>query len=66
MHDVLVEADYEPLASNPRMLHWSHNTHWARDHMVQDGRLKQGSPYGIWEISEAGRAYLAKHNNGAT
>lgn len=66
MRHVLVEADYEPLASNPNMLHWNNNAQWARDHMVRDGLLKKGSPHGIWEISGAGRAYLAKHNNGST
>jgi hypothetical protein len=66
MRHVLVEADYEPLASNPNMLHWDNNAQWARDHMVRDGLLKKGSPHGIWEISEAGRAYLTKNSNGST
>jgi restriction system protein len=66
MHHVLVEADYEPLASNPNMLHWDNNAQWARDYMVRDGRLKKGSPHGIWEISEAGQAYVANRHNGTT
>jgi hypothetical protein len=28
--------------------------------MVEDGRMKNNSPNGIWEISEAGRLWLTK------
>jgi hypothetical protein len=35
-------------------------TRWARQRMVEDGRMKSSSPSGIWEISDAGRLWLGK------
>ena len=33
---------------------WQNNTKWERFQMTQDGALRQGSPRGIWELSEDG------------
>jgi restriction system protein len=53
--DKLLQGDYELVWtgkgrkwSEPR---WRNNVRWARKVMVNDGRLKSNSPYGIWELS---------------
>ncbi len=59
MKGVLKTVDYEPLASDPEMPRWRNTAQWARHSMVKEGLLKQNSPYGVWEITEAGRKALA-------
>jgi restriction system protein len=58
MQGVLREVDYQPLASDPDLPRWRNSAQWARNSMVQEGLLKNDSPRGIWEISEAGRQSL--------
>jgi hypothetical protein len=53
----LKDVDYEPLPSSG-MLRWRNTTQWARNAMVNEGLMKDDSPRGVWEIDEAGRAYL--------
>lgn len=55
----LSEADYQNLPSTPNSTRWYNTAQWARNTMVQEGLLRNDSPRGTWEISEAGRAYLA-------
>ena len=58
MKGTLKEVDYEKLSSNtPR---WRNTAQWARNSMAKEGLLKQDSPWGVWEITEAGRAALSK------
>jgi restriction endonuclease Mrr len=65
VHDLiahrLTEADCEPLESDPLMTRWYKSANWARFEMVRQGLLKRDSPRGVWEITEAGRAYLREH-----
>ncbi|MCL6624358.1 MAG: winged helix-turn-helix domain-containing protein, partial [Fimbriimonadales bacterium] len=56
----LTSVDLEPLPSG-KDLRWSNTARWERYTMVREGLLKRGSPYGIWEISERGEAYLREH-----
>lgn len=56
----LKEVDLE-LLSDGRTVHWRNAAQWERARMVDDGLLVSGSPRGIWEITEAGRAYLREH-----
>jgi restriction system protein len=61
MKKILKPKDYEPHKSNGRQIRWRNHAQWARNHMVNnslDGRMKKGSPNGIWEISDKGRAWL--------
>jgi restriction system protein len=51
----LSEADYQFLPSTPNMPRWYNTAQWARNSMVQEGLLRDDSPRGTWEISEAGR-----------
>lgn len=60
MKGTLQDVDYEPLPSKPFMLRWEETAQWARHNMVKEGLLKQHSPWGVWEITEAGRAALPK------
>ncbi|GIW84083.1 MAG: hypothetical protein KatS3mg106_596 [Gemmataceae bacterium] len=61
MKGVLNDYDYQPLPSTPRHIRWKNSAQWARVTMVQEGLLKQDSPYGIWEITGAGRKWLEEN-----
>ncbi len=54
MTDTLKDVDYEPLASEPDMPRWKNAAQWARNSMVKEGLLRNDSPRGVWQISEAG------------
>jgi restriction system protein len=54
----LSEADYQHLPSMPNTPRWYNTAQWSRNSMVQEGLLRDDSPRGTWEISEAGRRYL--------
>ncbi len=60
MRGVLKNVDYEPLSSDPETPRWRNTAQWARNSMVKEGLLKQNSPRGIWEISEARRQFLTR------
>jgi restriction system protein len=61
MKTILKPKDYEKTATRAKELRWQNNTRWARQAMVDDGRLKNTSPTGLWEISDKGLAWLKKH-----
>ncbi len=42
--------------------YWDNRTQDMRRELISKGLMKDDSPWGIWEISDAGREYL--HNNG--
>lgn len=58
MKPVLKDVDYQPLTSNPDIPRWRNTAQWARKNMVIEGLLKNDSPYGVWEITDAGRRWL--------
>lgn len=60
MRGTLRQVDYEPLASNPEAPRWRNAGAWVRNTMVKEGLLKQNSPWGVWEIADAGRRYLTE------
>ena len=60
MQGILQQVDYEPLPSQPETPRWTNTAQWARYTMAKEGLLKSNSPRGIWEITEAGRRYLAQ------
>jgi restriction system protein len=60
MRGTLRQVDYELLESRPDDPRWRNGAQWARNTMVKEGLLKHGSPWGVWEISDAGRRYLAE------
>jgi hypothetical protein len=58
MKPFLKAKDYE-VHSDGRSIRWRNAAQWARNTMVnEDGRMKKGSPRGIWEISEKGKRFL--------
>lgn len=60
MKGVLKPIDYEAHKSDEKQIRWRNSAQWARNTMVNDdGRMKKGSPNGIWEISAKGRASVA-------
>lgn len=60
IQDRLRDMDWEML-SDGRSIRWRNAAMWARYDMVQKGLLASDSPRGIWEIMEAGRAYLREY-----
>lgn len=58
MKPVFKPKDQEKTATRVKELRWQNNTRWARQKMVEDGRLKPDSPNGLWEISVQGREWL--------
>lgn len=58
--DNLSELDLKPLPSHPHEPTWHNSAQWCRFKMVKDGLLKSNSSFGVWEITEAGRAELAR------
>jgi restriction system protein len=57
MKDCLAEDDLKPLPSG-RDIRWANTAQWERLNMVEEGLLRDDSPMGIWEMTEAGRVYL--------
>ena len=51
MKGILKPKDYEKTATRQKELRWENTTRWARQRMVEDGRLKSDSPNGVWEVS---------------
>ena len=39
---------------------WLKNTHWARYEMNRIGLLNKNSPYGVWELTKAGKIHFKK------
>ncbi len=58
MKSILTKHDFESLPSNPKSIRWRKTAQWCRNTMVREGLMKSDSPYGIWEISDAGRQEL--------
>jgi hypothetical protein len=63
MKGTLKAKDYEPHESNAKQIRWRNTAQWARNTMANDdGRMKNDSPNGTWEISDKGRAWLKKQS----
>lgn len=59
MASVLKAIDHEPLPSGPKTgPRWRNTAQWARNTLRERGLLKNDSPHGLWEITEAGRRWL--------
>jgi restriction system protein len=52
------EHDVLPIPSDPSQLRWQNTATWARHDLRLAGRIKDDSPQGIWEISDAGREWV--------
>ena len=59
MKRILNDYDRQLLPSDRRSVRWRNTAQWCRNAMVKEGLMKDNSPYGIWEISDKGRSWLA-------
>lgn len=57
MENVLKAADYGKLPGTG-WIRWRNRVMWQRNDMRNQGLLKDDSPRGVWEISDAGRKWL--------
>jgi restriction system protein len=60
LKDRLNKYDYQRLNSPPHEIRWRNTTKWCRNTLVKEGLLSSTSPWGIWEITEAGRLELGR------
>ena len=58
MGATLTTHDRMALPSNPHEIRWQNTVAWARHDLRLAGRIKDDSPQGIWEISDAGREWV--------
>ncbi len=62
MRSYLKPVDKEPLPSDPNTPRWRNAACWARNSMVKEGLLRNDSPRGVWEITDAGRQWLQRNS----
>ena len=62
MRNQLNDYDKSALPSDGMTPRWRNTAQWARNTLRQQGLLKDDSPRGIWEISDAGRKWLDKNS----
>lgn len=60
MKGELNQHDLAPLPSDGVTPRWQNTAQWARNALREGGYLRSDSPYGVWEISDRGRAWLAQ------
>ena len=59
MKGILTQADYGQLQSG--YIRWRNRVAWQASNMRRDGYIRNDSPRGIWEITDAGRKWLDNH-----
>lgn len=60
MKENLNEYDLKTLPSSSETPRWFNTAQWCRAQMVKEGLLRSNSPYGVWEIDDAGLEELKK------
>lgn len=65
MKGILNDADRAPSSSDPQRPKWHNRTEWCRNTMREEGLIRSDSRRGTWEISAAGRAWLAERERAA-
>ena len=58
-------VDLQPLPSDPDSIRWKNTAQWCRLKLKHEGLLRGDSPWGIWEITEAGRKWLEEQEKSA-
>lgn len=61
LQERLTQYDYANLESGP--VRWRKKTQWCRKNLIDEGLLVEGTPRGIWEISDEGRVWLAQQRS---
>ena len=59
LENVLTTADREMIPSGVQV-RWQNRIQWQRFNMVRQGLLRNDSPWGICEITEEGRRWIAR------
>src|SRR5262249_50312095 len=57
MKEILTRADRGRLPTS-NYIRWENRVAWQASNMRRDGIMKDDSPRGIWEITDAGRKWL--------
>ena len=57
--DSLTKDDYEIVSTGEDR--WWNATCWERSELVKEGLFRRGSPRGIWELSDKGRAFIVSN-----
>ena len=55
----LNEYDTSPVPSDPKRPRWKVTAEFCRNNLREEGLVAAGSPKGLWEITDAGRRWLA-------
>lgn len=63
MKSVLNPYDHEPLPSDPDEPRWRNTVAWMRLTLVQEGLMRNDSPRGTWEITDAGREAATRNGH---
>lgn len=58
MQGDLNEHDLQSVPSDPSRPRWRVTAEWCRNTLRMEGLIRAGSPKGLWEITEAGRAWV--------
>jgi hypothetical protein len=61
LHDRFSSRDFEELHMGE--VRWRNRTRFARLRMKERGLLNEAAPRGLWEMTDAGRRYLATHDD---
>ncbi|MBP6965481.1 MAG: winged helix-turn-helix domain-containing protein [Armatimonadetes bacterium] len=61
MKRILKPIDMEPLNSEPHDPRWRNTAQWARNELREQGLIAGDSPFGVWEITDAGREFLERN-----
>lgn len=56
MKERLTPVDLERLSTG--QVRWKNTAQWARNDLVEEGLVANGSPRGIWQITEKGKEFL--------
>lgn len=64
--ELLNADDYDSPPSAPNVPRWKNTAQWARAKLVEEGLMRDDSSFGIWEISDDGRHWLAEKGGGLT
>jgi hypothetical protein len=61
---ILKDVDLQPIPGKPSVPRWRSTALWARRALIKEGLIKPHSPKNTWEITEAGREFVKKLDDG--
>jgi restriction endonuclease Mrr len=57
MKDLFTPADFKKLPQS-KYIRWENRVAWQASNMRSEGYIRNNSPRGIWEITDAGRKWV--------